>query len=423
MLGILIGLSLCVSIWQISTQPEPLTISVIYSPPAVSAALISNGGSGAANPSPMTAGSSSTSTTNTIITTNTIRTATSVAAGLNTSTNQSDNFIPSVSSSTPTAIHLDQLAANDYAQLIDLYNFDFIINQKPCTNATTAATVLYLIHSAPANQRKRNVIRDTWGQSNPHHRVMFLLGAVNSTALQHDIERENRAHSDIVQGNFIDAYRNMTYKHVMALKWLTYFCSDIRYLVKTDDDVFVHAPKLNELLLVNATMPSRQLLFCAAQKNAKVSRSYRSKWRVSVSEYPGHTYPIYCPGFSIVYSADTVFRLYQEAQRLPYFWIDDVHVTGTLTTATGISITPLGEYFVKSSRVYGGRYDSGKFIFTTPNLIEREIRHLWKMATEPAVASSAASTTTTPRSYGGFYTFINGFKITVATCVLYIFFY
>jgi len=43
------------------------------------------------------------------------------------------------------------------------------------------------------------------------------------------IVEESEVHHDLIQGNFIDAYRNMTYKHVMGLKWATYFCQNARY--------------------------------------------------------------------------------------------------------------------------------------------------------------------------------------------------
>jgi hypothetical protein len=36
----------------------------------------------------------------------------------------------------------------------------------------------------------------------------------------------------------------MTYKHIMALKWVVYFCPGVRYVLKTDDDTFVNTPVL-----------------------------------------------------------------------------------------------------------------------------------------------------------------------------------
>lgn len=68
------------------------------------------------------------------------------------------------------------------------------------------------------------------------------------SCLQESLESENDQYHDIVQGSFRDAYRNMTYKHVMSLKWALYFCPRVRYVLKTDDDIFVNTPVLTRAL-------------------------------------------------------------------------------------------------------------------------------------------------------------------------------
>ena len=50
---------------------------------------------------------------------------------------------------------------------------------------------------------------------------------------------ESADHGDLVQGSFTDSYRNLTYKNVMGLLWVTQFCSHAQYIVKTDDDMFL----------------------------------------------------------------------------------------------------------------------------------------------------------------------------------------
>lgn len=79
-------------------------------------------------------------------------------------------------------------------------------------------------------------------------RVIFLVGTVNDSTVQQRIEEENYLHHDIVQGNFLDSYRNLTYKHVMGLKWVTYFCRQARFVFKADDDIFVDIFQLTSFL-------------------------------------------------------------------------------------------------------------------------------------------------------------------------------
>jgi hypothetical protein len=79
--------------------------------------------------------------------------------------------------------------------------------------------------------------------------------------LQVSLESENDQHHDLLQGSFRDAYRNMTYKHIMALKWVLHFCPGVRYVLKTDDDTFVNTPVLMRALAQVVNWTSSAHLF------------------------------------------------------------------------------------------------------------------------------------------------------------------
>lgn len=185
--------------------------------------------------------------------------------------------------------------------------------------------------------------RDTWGSeenlSRDPMRVIFLLGTVTDPTIQQRIEKENEMYHDIIQGNFVDSYRNLTYKHVMGLKWVTYFCRQARFVFKTDDDIFVDIFQLSSFLkdTFGQTGGVSNLMMCYLIHSPHVKRSQRSKWRVSFTEYPGRKYPTYCSGWGVLMSPDVVFKLYLLSSKVPYFWVDDVHITGTLASRVGIS--------------------------------------------------------------------------------------
>lgn len=149
-----------------------------------------------------------------------------------------------------TAAAASALPDEDFNRLIDLNDFQFLLPQPVCGNHIEA---LILIHSAPKNNEKRQIIRETWASITHHKvesplRVLFLLGAVTSKELQQDLQKENNLYRDIVQGSFIDDYRNMTYKHIMAFKWFLYNCPQAQLLIKVDDDVYVNTPQLIKYL-------------------------------------------------------------------------------------------------------------------------------------------------------------------------------
>ncbi|XP_076316741.1 beta-1,3-galactosyltransferase 5-like isoform X1 [Tachypleus tridentatus] len=230
----------------------------------------------------------------------------------------------------------------DFTTLVDKTDFRFLINNRRCDDAPDIFLVIF-IHSAPDHFQKRRAIRKTWGQE--RHlvddllRIVFMVGEVQGRGeVQKALERESYIHRDMVQGNFLDTYKNLTYKHVMGLKWVTYFCRQAKYIFKTDDDIFVDIFQLVTYLKGSLGLaPPRGLIMCFLIRNPYVKRSQRSKWRVSFKEYPGKYYPPYCAGWGIIMSPDVVFNLYLQSTQVPYFWVDDVHVSGTLAQRAGVN--------------------------------------------------------------------------------------
>ena len=54
-----------------------------------------------------------------------------------------------------------------------------------------------------------------------------------------EIQNEHLLYGDIVQGDFVDTYRNLSLKAVVGNLWVSKFCSKAEFVVKTDDDMFV----------------------------------------------------------------------------------------------------------------------------------------------------------------------------------------
>ena len=81
--------------------------------------------------------------------------------------------------------------------------------------------------------------------------------------------------------------------------WASRF--DIKYILKTDDDVYVRIPRILEYL-VNATFPKPFCGGAAEQNFTKVIREIGAKWTISWKYYNETFYPRYNPGaFYIVY--------------------------------------------------------------------------------------------------------------------------
>lgn len=301
------------------------------------------------------------------------------------------NYVETTDNIISVSEQIKNLPLNDYHKLIDLNDFEFMLQQSNCSNDDGGPLLLTLIHSAPINWRKRDIIRSTWGTKESRMRLYFLIGDVNRTELKYQLLHENELYGDLIQGNFIDSYRNMTYKHTMALKWFTYHCPTTKFLLKLDDDVFINMPLLLNML-ENNKFKQNKLLYCHTANKGRVFRTYRSKWRVSYKEYQRNYYPSYCFGYFILYSPDVAFTLYRETQNLPYFWIDDVHVTGDAAEKANISSTHLNTTaFIPKLKIIDllnnwndpiSIEQMKTFIFSGSGLSERDSKTLWSIIRE-----------------------------------------
>lgn len=264
---------------------------------------------------------------------------------------------------------------DDASMLIDLANFTYLLDSPPCGAAgrDDDVTLLVVVHSAAAHFAERDVIRTTWGAarlSNLTLRVVFMLARrPDDPELEDKMELENRRFGDTVQGNFVDSYRNLTYKHVMALRWASTRCASVARVLKMDDDIFVHIFQLAAILdKASATPLKRKVVLCYVQKQMPISRSEGSKWKVTESEYPGSFFEDYCSGWAYLADMDAVRAMVTEAQYRPYFWVDDVHVTGTLARMGGVSLSRINHKYTTEADSLalwakpGDPRDSGGFL-------------------------------------------------------------
>jgi hypothetical protein len=59
---------------------------------------------------------------------------------------------------------------------------------------------------------------------------------------------ESETYGDIVQTAFEDTYRNLTYKAMSVLRWVSTYCPSVTYVLKADDDAIVNAFTIQWLL-------------------------------------------------------------------------------------------------------------------------------------------------------------------------------
>lgn len=237
--------------------------------------------------------------------------------------------------------------------------------------------LLVLVCSSPENRTRRNVIRQTWGNVTDTGGyavlTLFALGKPASVAAQLEINEESQKHRDIIEGSFIDSPETQTQKMLMIVEWTVTFCPRARYILKTDEEMFVGIPSLAGYLL---SLTQLEDVYTGRVIHQRVpDRAPQSPGFVPIHRYSEEFYPDYCDGKAFVMSQDVVRKVYVAAKEVPVSLPPDTFV-GICAKKAGI--TP-----IHSSRFSGEKHISYnrccyKFIFTSSNVKEDELFKDWK---------------------------------------------
>lgn len=172
---------------------------------------------------------------------------------------------------------------------------------------------------------QRNLIRQTYGSirnvNNVHIlAVVFMLGGTNARRAEQvdnsKLNAERIEFGDIIMGDLIDSYRNLSRKSVMAYDWLSTYCSQADLVVKTDDDVMVDIFKLTAELSKWTPDALKSFTFwCGVHGPGKVDRDPKSLYYVSYKQYPKKKFPKHCAGLGYVTPMDVVRRIADEVSK------------------------------------------------------------------------------------------------------------
>lgn len=189
------------------------------------------------------------------------------------------------------------------------------------------------------------------------YKLVFLLGLpgrANYTENQGKIFDEASKYGDIFQEGFIDSYNNLTLKSIMMLKWITNKCRDnVRYILKTDDDMYINVPNLLQNLrnrskefdhkVSNGKKVKEYLLIGDLICGARPVHDSNNKWFSPRYMYGGRVYPKYLSGTGYVLSSAAAQTLYEAALRTYYFHLEDIYITGLCAVRAIPRLTPVDD--------------------------------------------------------------------------------
>lgn len=251
---------------------------------------------------------------------------------------------PQMSETDPEA---QLLVAEEQALRIRLnkVNHNDKLNEKSKSKLSAA--------NADANPRLYRVLRDREPHLGEGLDAWSMLGLNEAErAVQRVLGREHSRYSDLVQCQSRDTYTNLTLKSIAALEWTREYCPSARYLLKTDDDMFIDVRRLlrfidkleteaslatglsrlhsvdpinsNELFDVNKDKfepslgPSYDIelpptIWGRLAHGWRPIRQHNSKYYVSRAQYAGRVYPDFCTGPAYLMTRSAVNPLYEGA--------------------------------------------------------------------------------------------------------------
>ncbi|XP_045911506.1 beta-1,3-galactosyltransferase 4 [Micropterus dolomieu] len=199
---------------------------------------------------------------------------------------------------------------------------EFLLMPSPLVCQRAKPYLITMVTSAPANQRARQAIRDTWGGEGDVRglRIMtlFMVGVASDPGLAKLLIEEARERGDLVQGRFLDTYSNLTLKTLSMLGWTRRFCPQAHFMAKVDDDVLFNPSALLHFLNKSRNPYEQGDLYLGrVHLHVAPDRDPESKQYLPAGAYPSSVFPDYCSGTAYVLSRSALLKISLAASALP----------------------------------------------------------------------------------------------------------
>ncbi|XP_044255541.1 beta-1,3-galactosyltransferase 5 [Tribolium madens] len=222
----------------------------------------------------------------------------------------------------------------------------YILTPAPCLNFETLAVIIVTSHHNNVETRsamRRAIPREELTKLGLKRTFLVGESPDNIYMNQAALVDENHRFGDIIQGNFIEDYRNLTFKHLMGLKWVSENCQNTQYVIKMDDDIVINVGSTVQLLR-NLTLPADSIAGYVL-RDMTPKRDPSNKWYVTSEEYHFAKYPSFVSGWFYITRVGVASRLVLLSHYFKFFWIDDVYVTGILAKNLRLRLIDLKRYF------------------------------------------------------------------------------
>ncbi|VDD97627.1 unnamed protein product [Enterobius vermicularis] len=208
-------------------------------------------------------------------------------------------------------------------------------------------------------------------------RLLFTLGASEDKSFDELVKKESLRYHDIIRQNFHDTYYNLTWKAIMAVRFVKEHCDNVKYILVTNDDIIMNLWEVIETLSLYSEIgkPKEELertVFCYVIHHLKVVRNPKNKWYASRIEFPNDYYNDYCSGVAVIIPSQLISNMFKASKNAPYYKIDDYFMTGVLATKAGAKFKDISTKILDhASRKNRSGFSSGRFLFQPTGTVEQ----------------------------------------------------
>ena len=231
------------------------------------------------------------------------------------------------------------------------YCLKYDIQPRNICSSKTDVNLFVFVFSMPSSFQRRQLIRKTWADKMYFARqdlnYVFLLGYEGADA-DKNINQEAEKYDDIVVIDIAESLCHLTLKGVAGLYIAKSLCAQARFVMKTDDDIFINMFLLQKILRGMATYGQTTKVLMGLVHEPRPYTLRQGKYAVSKLQYPYVFYPPFCSGSGFIMSMDVDESLYQLAmkdERKVILHLDDPYITGILAKRAGLTHIQIGDMY------------------------------------------------------------------------------
>lgn len=208
---------------------------------------------------------------------------------------------------------------------------DYKIKRNIRRNEIKNISVVIAILSSPHHYRKRYSFRLLYNKLNNiyNSRIIFFIG---SSSFEKDkiLQTELNLFNDVVQFAFHNSYFNLTILSIMAIKYCYANFKDMKFYIKTDDDMIINYKLLYKLIIKSD--PHARVVYGHLGGGTKTIRNVNDRNYIPYEQFKCNYLPKYVYGGLIVMSYVTLKEIYNHTlYNQSYIWREDINLGAMCT--------------------------------------------------------------------------------------------